>query len=997
MSRDLDPSANFEPPPASNTLPTVLRALLMSDLVESTRLVARLGDRRAAELFARHERAARDLLEEHSGREVDKTDGFLLLFESPGDAARYALAYHLALKELATGNVPRLQARVGIHFGEVLLRHNPPEDVARGAKALEVEGLAKPLTSRLMSLAGGGQTLLTRAAFDAARQNAQADGELRWLAHGEYVFKGIEDPVEVCEIGVEGESPLSTPQASDKVSQAPSQGIVPGWRPAPGLDLLLRPNWVMERKLGEGGFGEVWLAHQAKTGERRVFKFCFETARLRALEREITLFRLLKEELGERDDIVRILDWNFDEAPFFIESEYTAGGDLADWAAAQGGLAAAQGGLAAVPLATRLELVAQVAEALAAAHSVGVLHKDVKPGNVLVRDAAGRLQARLADFGIALLTDQARLERAGITLLGITQTVATRPHSGSSGTPLYQAPELMEGKTATVQADIYALGVVLFQMAVGDFGRALGPGWEREVEDALLREDIAAAVDADPRRRLGNALRVAERLRALETRREKRREAERARAAQARWRRLRRIGSAAAVISVLFGGAMWWQSRQTAREAERANREAEAARKVSEFLVEMFESSNPFEAQRGAELSARQILDRGAQRLRGELEDQPAIRARLLDTIGSVYSALSLYDDAEPLLREGLEIRESIPGVGEVDVAESLHNLAAVYLRQGRYEDAERLLRQVLAIREERLGADHLDVSFALSDLAWTEFRLGRYGEAEALFRRAVKVQEKHHGLEHLDVASMLASLGSALSQQGKTSESEGVSRRSLAIREKELGPDHPLVGVSLNNLSALYKDLGEYASAEPLLVRALAIYQEGLGPDHLRVAFPLTNLGDVYCYLGRCEEARPLLQRALELLEAAVGPDSQLVAHPLCGLGRVAREQGRYDEAEARFRRALALWEAVSVENPEAAQAVFDLAVLYHRQSQHEAAEPLFLRALKMREEGMGPSHPRTAEVLEEYAAHLRATGQEAAAEEAVARAMAIRAQHRR
>ena len=262
------------------------------------------------------------------------------------------------------------------------------------------------------------------------------------------------------------------------------------WRPAPRLTLPRRPHWRMERKLGEGGFGEVWLAIHEKTREPRVFKFCYDTRRLSALKREITLFRLLKEELGERPDITRILDWNFEQAPYFIESQYTRGGSLPDWIADQGGMEE-------VDLSRRLEIVAQVATALSAAHSVGVLHKDVKPGNVLIMpDAtdAGRAQAQLSDFGIGAITDQERLAEAGITVLGMTH-MATGERALGAGTRLYMAPEVLEGKPATTQADVYGLGVMLYQLVVGDFSRALAGGWRRDVDDELLCDDIAAAVE----------------------------------------------------------------------------------------------------------------------------------------------------------------------------------------------------------------------------------------------------------------------------------------------------------------------------------------------------------------------------------------------------------------------------------------------------------------------------------------------------------------------
>ena len=347
------------------------------------------------------------------------------------------LSFHQAMAELSEEVGVELGFRVGIHLGEVVLIETPPEDVARGAKPLEVEGLAKPTAARLMSVAQGRQTLLSQAAFDVARRAAvgseMGDGTLAWLAHGDYMLKGITRPTPIFEVGVEGFAPLGRAPDTEKVRRVLEQDTLPGWRPAPGMDIPNRGNWVIQRKLGEGGFGEVWLVAHRKTGDRRVYKFCFERRLLRMLQREITIFRVLKETLGERDDISRIVDWNFDQEPFYIESEYTAGGDLLVWAEEQGGIGE-------VPLDTRIEIVAQAAEALGAAHSVGVLHKDVKPANLLVRPVAtGPPRIRLTDFGIGLLTDERHLVESGITVLGLTE-MATPDLSTTAGTRLYQPP-----------------------------------------------------------------------------------------------------------------------------------------------------------------------------------------------------------------------------------------------------------------------------------------------------------------------------------------------------------------------------------------------------------------------------------------------------------------------------------------------------------------------------------------------------------------------------
>ncbi len=216
---DTETTADHVPADPESPSEAAVKTLLLCDLVGSTRLVETLGNREAAELFARHDRLARDLMAEHGALEIDKTDGFLLLFARPWEAVRFALDYHEALHRLSSERGVTLAVRVGIHIGEVILRRNPSEDVARGAKPLEVEGLAKPKTARLMSLAGGAQTLLTRSAFEVARRAAEGkDSEsLEWLEHGRYRFKGIDEDVEVFEVGARDVAPLRAPRGSEKV------------------------------------------------------------------------------------------------------------------------------------------------------------------------------------------------------------------------------------------------------------------------------------------------------------------------------------------------------------------------------------------------------------------------------------------------------------------------------------------------------------------------------------------------------------------------------------------------------------------------------------------------------------------------------------------------------------------------------------------------------------------------------------------------------------
>lgn len=915
-----------------------LRTLLISDLVDSTAMLERIGDQLAAELFARHDRMARDLMRVHGAREIDRTDGFLLLFERPISAVEYALAYHDHLDALGREMTVPLQARVGIHVGEVILRTNDAADIARGAKPVEVEGLAKPMVARMMSLALPRQTLLTRTAFDLARRAAiridegDSEGRLQWLAHGRYQLKGVIDPVEVYEVGREGVAPLAAPRETDKIHRVVDHDTITGWRPAPGVEMPLRPNWILQQKIGMGGFGDVWLAEHRKTGDKRVFKFCYDAHRLTGLKREVTLVRLLKEELGERRDIARILDWNFDEQPYFLEAEYSSAGSLDAWVDHAGGVSA-------VPLETRVEVVAQVAEALAAAHSVGVLHKDVKPGNILIAvDPDGHPRAQLADFGIGLLTDRERLDRAGITAVSFTEVEGLTDLSATgAGTRLYLAPELLEGKPATVHADAYALGVVLYQLVIGDLTRSVSPGWERDVEDPILRQDIASAVEGHPERRI-EVRHLAECLRRLGERREERsrRRAEEARAVRARRRRRWAALVGGGLVLVLLATGL--QLRRVALEGQRANREAEKARQVSRFLVDLFRLADPSEA-RGNSVTAREILDEGARRIPEELAEQPVVQADLMTTMGHVYNGLGLPRSAVPVLEQAAAIRRRELGPDSPELAAALVLLGDARLQAGAYDSAVAVLETALAIREARFGPRDTTVGEVLLVLAETQRRMARYeealssaqrsvdiyraagvrealasglsrlgnvlftiqrfSEAEASFREALTLARSLYGEENRLVSQMMNNLGVALTAQDRLAEAAEFASDALRINRALNGNQHWEVGASAWALALLLLQQGDYAGAERLSRESLQIFDAVYGPENQFTLGALANLAWVLTDQGRCGEAEPLARKAMEGFLATVPPGHWSVAQAKSVLGECLMTRGRLAEAE--------------------------------------------------------------------------------------------------
>jgi eukaryotic-like serine/threonine-protein kinase len=486
--------------------------LVFTDLVGSTSLKAEKGDDVAGELIAHHRDHVNRLSQANHGRIIDWAgDGCFLTFETPSTAVRFAV--DLQAVHASETQLPKVY--VGINMGEVVEKTGPGGE----SGPPRVEGLAVDIASRIQSLALPGQILMSGAVFNSARPRLnvqEIDARITWQAHGAYFFKDLNEHIQIGEVGITGVSPLKAPVASKKVQRAMTivEEDTLGWRPAPGLEIPGRRNWVLESQLGIGAVGEVWLGTNINSRVKRVYKFCFEPERIRSIKGEVVLLDLLKERLGDREDIGRVIDWELTNPPCYIETEYTESGDLKTWAASKGGIDK-------VLIETRLELVAQTGVALSAALSAGVLHKDIKPSNILISKTKGgdSPRATLTDFGIGLLIDAEDLKEKRIKATGLSQTLIEGKSTSTSGTPLYMAPELLEGKPASAQSDIYSLGVLLYQMVIGDLSRALAIGWEQDVGDELLREDIAACVSRSPEKRLPDPARLSERLRSIDERR----------------------------------------------------------------------------------------------------------------------------------------------------------------------------------------------------------------------------------------------------------------------------------------------------------------------------------------------------------------------------------------------------------------------------------------------------------------------------------------------
>jgi serine/threonine-protein kinase len=889
-----------------------LMVLMFTDLVNSTRLKRELGLERYRPLAQRHDHFIHEALTiAPSGRVLqDNGDGYFIAFDTLSDAINAALTLQWLMHH-EPWPYP-FATRIGLHLGQV----EQLQSEATGQPKFLAS--ATDIAARVMSLAAAGQLLLTRAVFDEARQlvrahPAQTNGApaptLRWIAHGPYQFKGNEEPVDVFEVGVEGVAPFFPPPDSEKARRyiRPGDEITLGWRPAVGQALANSPRWLITEKLGEGGFGEVWLAAHVKAKTRRVFKFCFDAERLRALKREVALFRLLKDSLGDRRDIAPVRDWSFDESPYFIEMEYAAGGNLAHWLQSRGGTAS-------VPLEQRLAIIAGVARALAAAHSIAILHKDIKPANVLmVQDEAGEWYPRLTDFGIGILTDRSRLLDHNITADGFTASNLTLNDSSRTGTRMYSPPESLSSKPHTVQGDIYALGVMLFQLVVGDLARPLATGWERDVPDELLREDIARCVDVDPARRFASAGELAQRLESLPDRRAQRAaQASAARSAERRHRialLLRRVALLASVLLVLAAAATIYHVHNLHAEQARTLNALENTDAVTRFLTDQVLANAAPEKVHEAEV-LRQIvakmIDPAAAEVGKRFAGKPRIEASVRHEIARAYRKAGQANQALSQIQRALELRKQVLGLDDPATLTSQDFCAVVLDSLGRRKDAEALHKDTLDRRTRTLGPDNPDTLTSLNNYAMVLKQLGRATDAEPLMKDALERRTKVLGVDDPDRLMSLNNYALILQALKRPNQAEPLMKDALDRRTSVLGLDDPDRLSSLSNYGLLMRDVGKPEEAERLLKDALERQRRVLGPTHRHTL--LTQSGYAYLLndLHRSDEAESLFTEAIKWNRQVNGENHPMTLSAINGYVNFLNTVGRANVAEAVARDAL-------------------------------------------------------------------------------------------
>ncbi|MCB9867089.1 MAG: serine/threonine protein kinase [Phycisphaerales bacterium] len=704
----------------------------------------------------------------------------------------------------------------------------------------------------------------------------------------------------------------------------------------------------LARLIATGGMGQVFLAARADGQFERqvavkVIRRALDSTDLRRR------FRIEQQVLAGLDHphIAKLLDGGVtDDGLSYLVMELVEG-DPIDAYCTRAGLG----------LRSRLELFQQVCAAVQYAHQRLVVHRDIKPGNILVT-ADG--VPKLLDFGVAKLVDED------------AQTQRTRSQSIPFFTPEYASPEQIRGETITTACDVYALGVVLYQLLTGqspyapatDSAHALARAvceqpptlpsradvdpqsppaqWQRRLKGDL-DTIVAMALRKEPDRRYASVEQFLEDIQRHLTGRPviARKDTFTYRARKFVMRNKLGVISAAAlglaIIAVTVG---------TSISLLRVRQSQQRTQLINEFLEDTLAQMDVDEA--GRELSLRSVLDRASARAAKDLAAYPDVLAGVHSMLGRAYLGQRHIPEARAHLTKALALDRELYGEG-AQYAEGLHDLAilehfagddrqalelgeralalqrasvgddaltasmigdlGVFQRAlGDYAAAEQYYREALALRRRLLPADDQELASGLNNLGVLLRTRGRLAEARTLLEEALAILRRIHGNDNVQVANTLGNLGTLLNAAGELDEAERRLREGLRINRKLLPEGHPRIAITANNLARVLEDKGAYAEAERYYREGLAINRALFGADHPRTATMLQNLAIVLAREGHLDEALIDCREALATRRNAYGAEHENVAVSLDGLGRIQLLRGDAVEAERTLQDALAM-----------------------------------------------------------------------------------------
>ena len=709
--------------------------------------------------------------------------------------------------------------------------------------------------------------------------------------------------------------------------------------------------YLIRERLGQGGMGTVYLAERKGLGDRVAIKFLRHSWSSPSERRRFSSEQRTLASLNHRY-IARLYDAGvFEDTPWFV-MEWVQGAPLTKYCQEH-----------RCALRERLLLFRAACEAVSYAHRMLTIHRDLKPSNILVNTDG---EVKLVDFGVAKQLD------------------CISPGAGQTTTSLcpfslnYAAPEQVRGEAVSVLADVYALGIILYELLTGSLPADLTNASALELS-RWLEEDVQPPSMAARRRQPGDspsspALATPSQWRDLDLlcltacRKSKDRryrsvddlirdldhflknepleahpESLQYKLVKFCSRNRRTVFAAALVLTTIVAMSFFFTWRLLAAR-DRALASQARTERIHRLMLNLFEGDDESAGPAG-NLRVVTLLDRGALSI-ASLSAEPAVQADLQATLGDLYYKLGHPDRAEPLLRAAFARRVALLGAAHPDSIRSQINLALFLLDRGRSDEANRLAQDALTKVRQHHPRDNSLLSAALLGVGKIASRQGAYDRAEPLLDQVVKLYSGGPpSTAFLEALTVLANTEYYL---GRVDASESLNQRLLAMDRQLFGEAHPNVAVDLFNLGDIALDRGQYAKAEQLFRKSLQINSAWYSPRHPKAASDLVMIGQAVDYLGRTKEAKNLYAQALDIYTAVYGKEHIRVGQVINYQGALSLKLGKLDEAEKQFTRAAEIFKKTLGDQHEFyAHQLSNLGAVYVKKRQYLRAERLLQAAL--------------------------------------------------